>query len=89
MASAWATGDRIWDSREAGPPPRTSSPAGLMRSQRSTVQPVAASSFWACPTRNPPTSIIPISFMATSLPLQHHAQGLADGAADDTAHHGL
>ena len=50
-------GCRIWDSREAGPPPRTSAPQGASRSGSNTVQPVAAPVFCAWPTEKPPTSI--------------------------------
>lgn len=55
-------------SREAGPPPRTSSPAGAPSlPNSSTVQPVAASVFSALPICNPSKSVILISFIAIGI----------------------
>ena len=47
IRSAAATGFSNSDSREAGPPPRTSSPAAAPSGHRTTVHPVAASRFSA------------------------------------------
>ena len=57
-----ANGEEAMLSREAGLPPRTSSPACMPASLRNTVQPVPASAFSACPIRTGPISWIDISF---------------------------
>ncbi len=62
MIWAAARGFRSSDSREAGPPPRTSSPAAIPFSERNTVQPVPAAGFSACPIRMPFISVMRISF---------------------------
>ena len=49
IVSAAATGRSSSDSREAGPPPRTSRPAAAPCGHSNTVQPVAAAASCALP----------------------------------------
>lgn len=69
MPSAAAVGCKSWLSREAGPPPRTSTPAGAPRSQRITVQPVAASGSCAQPILRFSISVMAISFTGLTSPI--------------------
>ena len=66
---AWMTWAAIrglssWLSREAGPPPLTSSPARMPFSAMNTVRPVPAWAFSVWPIRMPPMSVTGISRMA-------------------------
>ena len=63
ITSAAAIGFKSSDSLDAGPPPRTSSPAAAPRSQIITVHPVPASLFSALPILMFSISVILISFI--------------------------
>ena len=67
ILSALARGESRPVSRVAGPPPRISSPVGAPLSQMTTVHPVPALRFSACPIRIFSTSLVEIYRMAYPL----------------------